>query len=186
MRRMMLLGWAAPLGLATGLAAWLAAGGASANLRRLDAVGAQILNISIPTSRPPRLRDAGADLLTMPLFALTTGPGALREPSLRLDGISLTRQRAAVLISIDGKPAAWLRSGETVEGVTLQAVTPSNATLETQLGAKTLNLGEQSAASAPDPRAPNPQPATVQASASDQPPPGFRAPPEPASAAPRP
>jgi hypothetical protein len=175
-----LLGWALPLGLATGLAAWLLAGGASAGFEQLEGAESQLMRLKPPVA--PRGDEAGAaDLLTTPLFALTTGPGAIREPSLRVDGLSVSRRRMAALVSIDGKPAAWLTAGETADGVTLQAVTAAGASFETALGAKTVNLGEQTAASAPDPHAPGPAPPAV----TDQPPPGFHGPSEPANAPPR-
>ncbi|HEX4712065.1 hypothetical protein, partial [Phenylobacterium sp.] len=142
---MNLIGWAAPLGLATGLAAWLLAGGASASFDKLDGVETQLMKLRPPVTRRIDGDSSPADLLTTPLFALTTGPGAIREPSIRLDGLSVSRSRMAALVSIDGKPAAWLTAGETADGVTLQAVTASGASFETVLGAKTINLGEQTA-----------------------------------------
>lgn len=180
MRRLDLLGIATPLGLATGLAAWLLAGGLSVRANALDEVHARLSHLRAPAPLAARSSDAGAAaLLGAPLFALTTGPGAVREPSIRIDGVSITRRRMAALVSIDAKPAEWLQVGESREGVTLQAVTVSSATLETALGVKTLSLGDQSAASSPLPGAPG---AAVAAGAQDQAPPGFRSPPEPASA----
>jgi hypothetical protein len=178
LRRLDLLAWAIPIGLATGLAAWLFAGGASAGLGRLDAAESQLFKLKPPAARRAMTEPRAADLLTAPLFALTTGPGAVREPSIRLDGVSLNRRRAAALVSVDGKPAAWMQPGESTSGVTLQAVTGSSASFETALGSKTLNLGEQSAESAPDPQA---RPTTGPVVA-DQTPTGLRGPPEPASA----
>ena len=182
---MSLLGWALPIGLATGLGAWLLAGGASARFDTLDGVQARLMSLKAPIVRRGGGEASSADLLTTPIFALTTGPGAVREPSIRLDGISLSRRRAAALVSIDGKPATWLSAGETADGVTLQEVGASAATFETALGAKMLNLGEQSAASAPDPHAPTAAPVPTQSGATDVPLLGVRGPPEPASAAPR-
>lgn len=176
MRRLKLIGIATPIGLATGLAAWLLADGLSVRASALEATHAQLARMRVPAAVLTSSSDGGAAaLLSSPLFALTTGPGAVREPAIRVDGISMTRRRLAALVSIDARPAEWLTVGETREGVTLQAVSVSSITLETALGVKTLNLGDQSAASAPGPSA---TAAVVQ----DQVPPGFRSPPEPASA----
>jgi len=177
-----LIGCAIPIGLATALAAWVMADGLSVRASDLEATHARLVRLKAPTTFAARGSDAGAAvLLGAPLFALTTGPGAVREPSIRVDGISMTRRRLAALVSIDARPAEWLSVGETREGVTLQSVAVSSITFETPLGVKTLNLGEQSAASAPAPGAPGPTGA-VAPLIQDQIPPGFRSPPEPASA----
>lgn len=183
MLRLTLYGGAVPLGLATGLAAWLLAGGASGATEPLEALQAKIAALRAPSSQGARAGYArAADLISAPLFALTTGPGALREPSIRLDGIAISTRRMAALVSIDGKAADWLQVGEARDGITLQALTSGQATFETGLGSKELALGEQSAASAPlvgaGPEAATAPPLAVV----DQIPPGFRSPPPPASA----
>ena len=174
MRRIALLGGAAPLGLLTGLVAWVLAGGLSVKANALDTVESGLSALKPPAALASQAgRGEAAALLGSPLFALTTGPGAVREPSIRVDGVSLSRRRTAALVSIDGKPSEWLEIGESRDGVTLQEVSSSSVTFETAVGTKALNLGDQSAASAPAP---------IAAAGGDQPPPGFRAPPEPASA----
>lgn len=179
MQRLTLIGAAIPVGLITALFAWLLADGLSVRAATLDTTHQRLLRLKAPVPTSLAGADAGATaLLGSPLFALTTGPGAVREPSIRLDGVSVTRRRLAALVSVDGKTAEWLTVGETREGVSLQSISASNATFETALGVKTLNLGEQSAASAPAPGAA----ASVAAVVQDQVPPGFRSPPEPASA----
>lgn len=182
MRRIVLFGGAIPLGLLTGLAAWLMAGGLSVNAKVLDEMQAGLARLRAPTSTGRnRAYGGGADLLTAPLFALTTGPGAIREPSIRVDGVTVSRRRVAALLSIDGKPAEWVSVGESREGVTLQSVSSSGVTVETVVGVKALNLGDQSAASAPVPGTSQTASATP-APVSEQMPPGYRPPPEPASA----
>jgi hypothetical protein len=178
-----LLGWAAPAGLATGLVAWMLAGGAAASFEKLDGVEAQLMALRTPAIHRTVDEINTADLLATPLFALTTGPGAIREPSIRLDGISLSRRRLAALVSVDGKPSVWLTPGQSADGVTLQEMSSNSAVFDTVVGAKTLSLGEQSAASAPDPHA-APPPGPLPAAAEPMPR-GVHAPPEPASA-PRP
>jgi hypothetical protein len=87
------------------------------------------------------------------------------------------------LVSIDAKPAEWLQAGESRDGVTLQTVAGSSVTVETALGSKTLNLGDQSAASSPLASAATPGSlAAASPGPRDQVPQGFRSPPEPASA----
>lgn len=181
MRRIELIGLAIPLGLVTGLSAWLLADGVSARASALEATHARLTALRAPAAGRPS-GSGGLGLIGAPLFALTTGPGAVREPAIRLDGVSITRRRTAALVSIDARPSEWLEVGETRDGVSLQSLTSSSATFETALGVKSLGLGQQSAASAPLPGASGAQPVT--AVVQDQPPPGFRSPPEPASAPP--
>ncbi|MDZ4370977.1 MAG: hypothetical protein U1C74_06105 [Phenylobacterium sp.] len=173
---MKLIGLALPIGLATGLAAWLLAGGLSIRAAALDPLQDRLRALKPPATQAVGLAGASsAPLLGRPLFALTTGPGAVREPSIRVDGVSVTRRRLAALVAIDERPPEWLQVGETREGVTLQSVSASGAVFDTALGPKTLELGQQSAASAP-------MASDVVAAVQDRPPPGVRSPPEPASA----
>lgn len=182
MRRIALIGIAIPVGLATGLAAWVLADGLTARAGALETTHARLVGMRPPAAAAHAASyDGAATLLGTPLFALTTGPGAVREPSIRVDGISMSRRRMAALVSIDAKPAEWLNVGETRDGVSLQAIAASSATFETALGTKTLNLGDQSAASAPAAGASTAQ-AAVTPVVQDQVPQGFRSPPEPASA----
>jgi hypothetical protein len=182
LRRIELIGVATPLGLATGLVAWLLAGGLSVRANTLENIHVQLAGLRAPATVTARAGESGASaLLGTPLFALTTGPGAVREPAIRVDGISMTKRRLAALVSIDARPAEWLLAGESRDGVTLQSVSASSVTIETPLGSKTLNLGDQSAASSPVTAPPGPMAA---AGPHDQIPNGFRSPPEPASAPP--
>lgn len=184
MLRLALFGGAVPLGLATGLAAWLVAGGASANFETLDGLETKVRGLRAPRTSIHRVSYGGAnDLLASPIFAMTTGADALREPSIRLDGVSISSRRTAALVSVDGKFSEWMRVGEARDGVTLQALSASGATFETPLGSKQLALGEQSAASAPLQAAAAP-PQGASPIVSDEMPPGFRSPPPPASAPP--
>lgn len=171
----MILG-AVPAGLLTGLLAWSLAGGLSVQAHALESVEPRLASLPQPrTEGRASSRASAAPLLGSPLFALTTGPGAVREPAIRVDGVAVTRRRQAALLAIDGQAAAWWEVGASRDGVTLQAVSSTGVTLETAVGVKTLNLGDQSAASAP-------AAGGVAAAALDQPPPGVRLPPEPASA----
>lgn len=177
---MIFLGAAAPIGLLTGFLAWSAAGGASASLDRLAPISDQLMALRPPAAAAPRRAIQGDSLLGAPIFALTVGPGAVREAAIRVDGLSVSRRRAAALVSIDGASAQWMSVGESRDGVTLRAVSASKAVFDTVLGDKELGLGEQSASSAP---AASPGDSVeVSSTIVDRIPQGFRSPPPPASA----
>ncbi len=172
---------AAPIGLATGILAWFAAGGASANTERLAPLEQQIAGVKL--AQRPASQDGYvsiADLAAAPIFAMTVGPGAVVDPLIRLDGVALTHQRVAALISIDGAPSEWVKAGETRGGVTLQQVRSTKIVVDTPLGTKEVALGERSGTSSAASGATSPAQAPV--TSSDQTPPGFRSPPPPASA----
>lgn len=166
----------AMLGLALGATAWLAAG-------RQDVLAST--QDRLTALRPMRAAEAGAGATPMlagpPLFALSTGPNAVKDPVLAVLGLSRMPGRAAALVAIDGKPAAWLARGESRDGVILREVGSGRATFDLPLGVKDLRIGEtaQDPASVipggPGSSAPGP-------AAGDIPPPGYRGPPPPASA----
>lgn len=161
---------AAPVGLATGLLAWLAAGGASANTGRLDPLDTRLAALHAP--RPPAAPRAVAvdDLVAMPLFALASVTVATPDPVVRLEGLSRTSRRVAALLSIGGKPSEWLLVGEQRDGVALRKVEAGGVQLDMPSGPKALALGEQT------------QAPPVETAANDTPPAGVRLPPAPASA----
>lgn len=168
---MIVFAGAAPVGLLTGLLAWLVAGGPSVQARALDVTEARLAAIRPERGSGPASRAGGAAaLLGAPLFAVA-GAAAEHDPSVRLDGVSVTRRRMAALISLDGKPAEWMSLGESREGVTLRTITTAGVTLDTASGEKTVSLGDGPVGAA--------GPA---AQGLDGPPPGVRLPPEPASA----
>jgi hypothetical protein len=64
--------------------AWLMAGGLSTNGDVLEEVQTSLGQLRQPAAvTRVRAYSGAADLLASPLFALTTGPGAVREPSIR-------------------------------------------------------------------------------------------------------
>lgn len=178
MRRLTLVLAAAPLGLATGFLAWFAAGGAAANVDRLTGLQTQVSNL-----KPPSRGQAAASyadisrMANSPIFVLTTGPAAIKEPAVKVEGLSVSRRRVAALLSIDGQAGQWILVGEKREGFTLVEVSSTRVVIETLAGPKEIVLGEQTGsvsvaqtAAAPD------------SSGADEIPPGFRSPPPPASA----
>lgn len=170
----------APAGLATGLLAWMLAGGSQVAAERLDGLQVQVSNLKAPPRGASALSYVSvSDLASQPLFALTVGPGAVREPSIRVDGVSISRGRTAALLAIDGQPAEWLTLGESRAGVALQSVSASTVVVETLTGPKELALGSQSGPEAESSPETN---AAATGAAPDQIPPGFRSPPPPASA----
>jgi hypothetical protein len=166
----------AMLGLALGAAAWLAAGRQDVLASTQDRLAAL---------QPVRVGEAnagGAPMLAgAPLFALSIGPNAVKDPVVMVLGLSRMPGRTAALVAIDGKPAAWLARGESRDGAILREVGSGRATFDLPLGMKDLRIGEATldtaSAIAAVPGASVPSPA-----ASDIPPPGYRSPPPPASA----
>lgn len=177
-------------GLTAGFLAWLAAGAANPVAVRLDTAEAatRTLRRPRPDAYAPAVANV-ADMAANPIFALTTGPGAVPEPSVRLDGISRSRSRVAALLSVNEKPPEWLTVGERRDGVTLQEVHGARVIVETVYGPQEVPLGGRigpagaAAAAVVPASAPAPAPApAVGATIVDQMPPGFRSPPPPASA----
>jgi hypothetical protein len=164
------------LGLALGASAWLAAG-------RQDVLASP--QDRLAALQPARSAQAGGGAAPMlagaPLFALSTGPNAVKDPAVMVLGLSRMPGRTAALVAIDGKSAAWLARGESRDGVILREVGSGRATFDLPLGLKDLRIGEvaldpaSAIAAAPGSSAPGP-------AASDIPPPGYRGPPPPASA----
>ncbi len=164
--------WAAPAGLAVGAAAWMLLGSGSHAQERLqdDQIRVQATQLAVLRSSPAS--DLAAQATAHPLFALTTGPGAVADILVRLDGIARSSSRAAALIAINGGEADWLDRGKSRGGVTLEDVQPSKVVLETALGRREVELGDP---------APAPQQGAAMAPGSGVPP-GVRLPPPPASA----
>ena len=161
-------------GLALGALAWLAAG-------RQDVLAP--LQEQLTALRPGRAAELGSSppsLSGPPLFALSTGPNAVKDPAVALLGLSRMPGRSAALLSIGGQPAAWLGRGEGRDGVILREVGSGRAMLDLPLGVRDLRVGESTGAPVSGPSmqagvAPSP-------TSGDVPPPSFRMPPPPASA----
>lgn len=153
MRRLALSCAGLVVGLATGWAAWVCAGGPSAAATKVEPEIAALQALEVPALGAVK-SDLGADEGPgRPLFQLTTGPSAVHEPTLRLDGLAITRRRAAALIAIDGKPAEWLAQGETRDGITLTRLSSRLAVIDTLVGTHSLALGESYSAASPPPGA---------------------------------
>jgi hypothetical protein len=156
-----------PIVLALGLALWLATGRNSFVDRTRDLqIRMEAIRLApLPSGQAQRVADA----IARPLFALTTGPGAVTEAVLRLEGVARSPARQSALISINGKPARWIERGETVDDITLEDVTAGKVVVDTPIGVREVKLGQIAAPTA------SPQ-------VDQEIPPGFRSPPPPASA----
>jgi hypothetical protein len=166
------------VGLVLGATAWLAVG-------RQDVLSPaqERLSALAPSSAKGGLDGGAPSLSGAPLFNLSTGPNAVRDPAVSVLGVSRMPGRAAALLAIDGKPPAWLARGEGRDGVVLRDVGSGRATLDLPLGVRDLRIGEATpldqGGAPPGSGAPNPAFAPAPG---DIPPPGFRSPPPPASA----
>jgi hypothetical protein len=171
---------AAPvIGMAVAAAAWLVLGGAAVPSDQLDSLEARL---SAGSQSPRPVDDSAllaARLAATPVFALTSGPGAVADVSIGLQGLSITPQRQAALISINGGAPAWLELGASRDGVTLMSVQPTKVTVDTAVGFKDVGLwdAQQGGAGGTASGAPH-----AGAGGDDGPPPGTRLPPPPASA----
>jgi hypothetical protein len=170
---------AAPTGAVLGCLAWAFLGGTPAAAERLQADRGRLAAGRPAMARLSPVADLAAIAGGHPLFILTTGPGAVADVAVRLDGLSRSSGRAAALLSIDGAPAQWVERGGSLAGVTLTAVLDSEVVLETPLGQKEARLGEGPPAAAPGAGMPGPN---MLPGAAGRIPPGVRLPPQPASA----
>ena len=168
----------AALGLVFGATAWLAAG------RQDVLASAQDRLAAVQLSSVQRGVDGEAPSLSgAPLFALSTGPNAVHDPVVTVLGVSRMPGRAAALLTIDGKAPAWLARGESRDGVVLSDVGSGRAMLDLPLGVRTLRVGEASGSAAGAAvGGEGAQGPVIPIAPGDQPPPGFRSPPPPASA----
>jgi len=133
---------AAPAGWAIGSAIWLLvapAPGADQFARLTERITTLRVGRDA-TSRPPET--FLTQLLATPLFAMTTGPNAVSEVLLKLDGLVRSPGRVAALLSINGAPSDWLELGQTRDGVTLQDVSSSKVVVDTATGLRDVVLGE--------------------------------------------
>jgi hypothetical protein len=131
---------AAVAGLALASLVFLALGRHGGGQAALDDLQARLVVAvaKAPSPRPPlgSARSAG-----MRLFNLTSGEGAVSEAAIRVDGLSVSAGRKAALVSIDGKPAAWLEPGVEQNGVTLVEIHGGKVTFDTAVGLKEVALG---------------------------------------------
>lgn len=160
---------AAPAGLVLACLGWLVLGGPGHVVSPVAQAEERLA--AIPT--PGRIGVAQT-------AALGAAPGAslfaadVASPSIRLDGISRTARRTAALLSFNGAAAQWVTAGSTLQGATLAEVSAGRVVVDDINGRRVIRLGETAAGiTGSEAAAPL---------AGDQPPPGVRMPPPPASA----
>lgn len=152
---------------------WLIFGVHTTALGALNRMDQRLAALPAVTSRSLAEEGIASRILAAPLFALTTGPGAVTEATIHLEGLVITPALKAVLVSIDGKTPDWLTLGASRDGVTLIDVQGSKATFDTATGFKDVGLGDAGPGSGPG----------VAAQASSNSPPGQGLQPPPPNAA---
>jgi hypothetical protein len=166
---------APPAGLILGAVAWAVFGGSSAAAAKLHADQTHLASVRISRTYASPDSDLAMTASAHPLFALTTGPGAIADVIVQLDGVSKSSSRAAALIAINGAAADWLDLGKSRDGVTLVAVQASQVELETPLGRKEVAMGD-AAPTSPSSGAPAASSATPSQSAARSPSPPANTP----------
>ena len=87
-------------------------------------------------------------LVEHPIFVMTTGTSAYAEKTFQLFGVSISANRKAALVAIDGGQPVWVRAGELSGDVQLVDVQAGSARFDTPLGERTVNMSDTPAASA--------------------------------------
>jgi len=163
---------AAPAGIVLAALAWFVADGRGSAIQPLDRLDARLA-----ATRPdaPRVNLDGSRALSeavaAPLFVLNAGPGAVADPSVRLDGIAISPRSSMALLSVNGQPSSWTSLGASRDGFMLTEVHADRVVIDTPVAFKEVSLwsatGSQAAASGPTPGAAtgppirsDPQPAT--------------------------
>ena len=111
----------------------------SAFAGRLDAVDLMVSSGHKLAAVTPAKLDIGR-LAQTPLFVMTTGAAAYKERSFQLYGVSISAQRKAALVSIDGAPASWMAVGASNGDVRLTDVGTNGVSFETPVGQKVVSL----------------------------------------------
>jgi hypothetical protein len=151
-------------GVSLGCAVWLIAGASGAGSKVLDGLQERLVATRFAPAPDLDGSDALAKAMARPLFNLTTGPNAVAETALRVDGLSIQSKRKAALVAINGQPANWLELGEARDNVTLMEIDATWATFDTPTGFKQVNLasgsdtGRDGQAAAPTVQATRPAP----------------------------
>ncbi len=131
----------AALGVVIASLVWLILAGHSRVLTDLAAMEQRLAAPQLVLARASVMQDdATGRILAAPLFALTTGPGAVSDVVVRLDGVAITPTRKAALVSVNGKPAQWMTIGQARDGVTLVEVQSAKVSLDTATGFKDVGL----------------------------------------------
>jgi len=172
-----LMAWAAPAGLVLAALAWLVLHGLvfEPTVAGLEKGFAASRPVSADRVQVNDLSPLISRIAAAPIFALTTGPGAVTETQVQLEGLAITPKSKAALLVVDGKAATWYDLGASRDGITVMEIGASRVTVDTATGFKEVGLFDKPAAA--------PANGAVPAKpGSNAVPPGFRTPPPPASA----
>jgi hypothetical protein len=172
-----LIAWAAPAGLAVAAVAWFAGHGLFyqrdvSDLEARASAGRRAPRMAVVMDTTGAVERISA----APLFALTSGPGAVTDPPIELQGLAITPGGRSALLAISGKPAEWYELGQTRDGITVMEIKPTAVTVDTAIGFKEIGLSLKMGAASSKSSAATSHQSPSGAGA------GFRAPPEPASA----
>jgi hypothetical protein len=113
----------------------------AADARRLDAVAQQM--DSLPKTTPPPTRLAVADtaqLMQQPIFTMSVGANAYKDKAVKLFGVSVTPNRRAALVSIDGQEPVWMSVGEAEGDLILLDVGGAGVRFDTPVGPRTVTF----------------------------------------------
>jgi hypothetical protein len=130
-------------GLLLAAVIFLLFGARASSVSRLDDLDARLTKDRLEESRAPSSSAVLSRLIAKPVFALTTGPGALPDVAVTLTGVAIGPQKTAALISVGGGPVQWLALGATRDGVTLTQVQASKVVVDTPIGFKEVRLWDQ-------------------------------------------
>ncbi|EGF92859.1 hypothetical protein ABI_12970 [Asticcacaulis biprosthecium C19] len=126
---------------AAGLLLTVFADPTAGDLRRLDGV-ATTAKSAVRLTVPAQAALMAPDMAQRPIFAMTTGNGALAEKTLQLVGIAISPGRKAALVSVDGAAPVWFVAGQPGGDVRLIDVDGRRARLDTPLGERMVGLND--------------------------------------------
>ena len=116
----------------------------SADAKRLDRVG-NIANGAprlASLTKPASTRGDMDGLIQAPIFVMTTGNGAYAEKTFQLFGVSISGDRKAALVGIDGAAPVWIRTGQLNGDIQLIDVNAGGARFDTPVGERTVNMSD--------------------------------------------
>jgi len=93
-------------------------------------------------TKPASFRSDLDGLVQAPIFVMTTGTGAYTEKTFQLFGVSISGDRKAALVGIDGAAPVWIRTGQLNGDIQLLDVSAGSARFDTPVGERTINLSD--------------------------------------------
>ncbi len=120
------------------------------DMRQLDGIAkaAKVAPRLASLTKPASFRTDMDGLVQQPIFVMTTGTGAYAEKKFQLFGVSISPDRKAALVGIDGAAPEWIRTGQLNGDIQLIDVNAGSARFDTPVGERTVNLSETPPAAA--------------------------------------